>query len=64
MTTDPQNSRTLEEEATLLLTADAKKNHTTLYREGIIDDRRRRMINRREIPFSVIERKRNARQKN
>jgi hypothetical protein len=43
---------TLEEEATELLRQDAKDHHTTLYREGIIDERRRRLISQREIPMS------------
>lgn len=47
----------LEDWATLLLLEDAKKRKTTLYREGIIDDRRRRVINKREIPLSKFEKK-------
>ena len=51
------DARSLEEQATEILRKDAKDNHTTLYREGIIDERRRRVIARREIPMSATDRK-------
>jgi|WetSurMetagenome_2_1015567.scaffolds.fasta_scaffold360413_2 hypothetical protein len=47
----------LEEQADELLRDDAKKRKTTLYREGIIDERRRRLIDRREIPLSKWDKK-------
>jgi hypothetical protein len=55
MTRDQQN---LDDEATELLRDDAKEHHTTLYKEGIIDERRRKVINQREIPMSKFEKKR------
>jgi hypothetical protein len=52
-----ERDKTLEEQATELLELDAKARRTTLYKEGIIDERRRRMIDRREIPLSKWEKK-------
>lgn len=52
-----RDQRRLEDEATELLRKDAKEHKTTLYREGIIDDRRRMAINRREIPMSKFEKR-------
>lgn len=52
-----QDEKELEEQATEMLQQDAKKNGTTLYREGIIDDRRRSVINRREVPLSKFEKR-------
>lgn len=52
-----QEQRHLEEEATELLRQDAKDHKTTLYKEGIIDERRRNVINRREIPMSKFEKR-------
>ncbi len=45
----------IEEIATELLQSYAKENGTTLYRMGIIDTRRRYMINKREIQMSRLE---------
>lgn len=56
MTSD-KVSKALEDEATELLRQDAKENGTTLFREGILDERRQWMIKKREIPFSSLERK-------
>lgn len=47
----------LEEKATELLVQDAKDNQTTLYREGIIDERRRKAINMKEVPMSKFEKR-------
>ena len=44
----------LEEQATEILKADAKEHHTTLFREGILDERRQRLISKREIPLSSV----------
>ena len=52
-----QKDRTLEEIATDMLRDDAKAKGTTLYRQGIIDERRRRTINSREIPLSKFDKK-------
>jgi hypothetical protein len=52
-----EKDKTLEELATELLEEDAKSRGTTLYRLGIIDRRRRRTINSREIPLSKFEKK-------
>jgi hypothetical protein len=53
-----QDERNLEDKATEILRHDAKDHDTTLYREGIIDERRRNLINKREIPMSKFEKKR------
>lgn len=53
-----QREMTLEEQATELLKQNAKELGTTLYRLGIIDNRRRYMIDRREIAMSRFERRR------
>lgn len=47
----------LEQEATRILRKDAREHHTTLRKEGILDERTQREIHRREIPFSSLERK-------
>jgi hypothetical protein len=47
-----EREKSLEEQATELLEDDAKKKHTTLYRMGILDERRQSMISRREMPMS------------
>lgn len=52
-----QDERHLEEQATEMLREDAKKNGTTLYKEGIIDERRRSVINKREVPLSKFEKR-------
>ena len=44
----------LEEQATELLRRDAKEHHTTLFKEGILDERRQRVISRREVPLSSV----------
>lgn len=44
----------LEEQATELLRRDAKEHHTTLFKEGILDERRQRTISRREVPLSSV----------
>lgn len=51
-------SKHLDEIATEFLQQYAKENGTTLYRMGIIDQRRRYMINKREIQMSRFEKKR------
>lgn len=51
-------SKILDEIATEILQKHAKDNGTTLYRMGIIDERRRYMINKREIQMSRLEKKR------
>lgn len=48
----------LEEQATEMLRQDAKAHNTTLYREGIIDERRRWLISKREVSMSSIHLKR------
>lgn len=52
-----QEEKELEEQATEILRRDAKEHHTTLYREGIIDERRRNVINKREVPLSKFEKR-------
>ena len=52
---DKEEERRLEQEATELLEKDAKENETTLYQEGIINDRRRRLIAQREKPMSTLK---------
>ena len=51
-------SKRLDDIASEILKNDAKENGTTLYRMGIIDARRRYMINKREISMSRLEKKR------
>jgi hypothetical protein len=53
-----EDTKSLEEQADDLLIKDAKCRGTTLYREGIIDERRRRLIQRREMPLSQWEHER------
>lgn len=48
-------AKSLEELADDILEKDAKKRGTTLYREGIIDERRRRVHRQREFPMSALE---------
>ncbi len=52
-----EREKTLEELATEILQEDAKVRGTTLYREGIIDPRRRKLINSKEIPLSKFEKR-------
>lgn len=54
------NSKMIEEMATELLQKNAKENGTTLYKMGIIDQRRRYMINKREIQMSRLEKRRDS----
>lgn len=49
--------KALEHEATRILREDARQHHTTLRKEGILDERTQREIHKREIPFSSLERK-------
>jgi len=51
-------SKKIDDIATEILREDARNNGTTLYRMGIIDTRRRYMINKREISMSRLEKKR------
>jgi hypothetical protein len=53
-------SKRIEEIATEMLRNHAKENGTTLYRMGIIDARRRYMINKREISMSRLEKRRDS----
>jgi hypothetical protein len=53
-------SKRIDEIATQILQQYAKENGTTLYRMGIIDQRRRYMINKREISMSRLEKKRDS----
>lgn len=53
-------SKRLDEIATEMLQQYAKENGTTLYRMGIIDQRRRYMINKRELSMSRLEKKRDS----
>jgi hypothetical protein len=53
-------SRRIDEIATQILQQYAKENGTTLYKMGIIDQRRRYMINKREISMSRLEKKRDS----
>lgn len=47
------DSKSLQQQADELLREDARKRGTTLYREGILDERRQRKIGQREIPMSA-----------
>lgn len=49
------DDKELEREATKLLEKDAKEHHTTLRKEGILDERTENMMHRREVPFSYLE---------
>ena len=53
-------SKRLDEIATEMLQQYAKENGTTLYSMGIIDQRRRYMINKRELSMSRLEKKRDS----
>jgi len=46
--------KSLEEQATEILELDAKKRKTTLFKTGILDNRRRLLIARRELPLSML----------
>jgi hypothetical protein len=48
----------LEDRADRILREDAQSRGTTLYREGMLDARRQSMIRKREIPMSVLEKRR------
>jgi hypothetical protein len=53
-----KNQKKIDEIATEILQSYAKENGTTLYRMGIIDTRRRYMINKRELQMSRFEKRR------
>ncbi len=48
----------LEDRADEILRKDAQSRGTTLYREGILDARRQSMIRKREMPMSILEKRR------
>jgi hypothetical protein len=47
------DKRSLEQQANDLLREDAKRRGTTLFREGILDERRQATIAQREMPMSA-----------
>lgn len=50
---------TIDEQADDILSRDAKSQHLSLRKMGIIDERRQRTIREREITMSYLESRRN-----